>query len=69
MLHIYVTKEHLYVFKFFSQKGAFPMPQKIPQVKLAEIKRNTDLVALVRSYGIELKAQGRNYTGRCPFHE
>jgi DNA primase catalytic core len=28
-----------------------------------------DLVALVRSHGVELKKRGRSYVGLCPFHE
>jgi DNA primase len=35
---------------------------------IEEIKQNTDLVALIRSRGIELKRSGRNYKGLCPFH-
>ena len=35
----------------------------------AEIKRTTDLAAVVRSYGIELKSEGRDWRGKCPFHE
>jgi DNA primase catalytic core len=33
------------------------------------IKRTTDLAAVVRGYGVELKAEGRDLRGRCPFHE
>ncbi|XDD51144.1 CHC2 zinc finger domain-containing protein [Leptospira sp. WS92.C1] len=36
---------------------------------LEEIKRNTDLVALVRSYGVEIRPHGKNWVGRCPFHD
>ncbi|WP_426493649.1 CHC2 zinc finger domain-containing protein [Leptospira interrogans serovar Grippotyphosa] len=36
---------------------------------LDELKRMVDLVALVKSYGIELKGHGKNFVGRCPFHE
>ncbi|WP_061226858.1 CHC2 zinc finger domain-containing protein [Leptospira interrogans] len=36
---------------------------------LEELKRNTDLVALVRSHGVDLKPHGKNWVGRCPFHE
>ncbi|WP_244939875.1 CHC2 zinc finger domain-containing protein [Leptospira adleri] len=36
---------------------------------LEELKRNTDLVALVKRYGVDLKPHGKNFVGRCPFHE
>ena len=32
------------------------------------IKRTTDLVRVVQSYGVKLKKTGRNYVGRCCFH-
>jgi DNA primase catalytic core len=35
----------------------------------AEIKRTTDLVRVVESYGVKLRKTGRNYVGRCCFHE
>jgi len=34
-----------------------------------EIKRTTDLVRVVESYGVKLKRTGRNYVGRCCFHD
>ncbi|WP_061286891.1 CHC2 zinc finger domain-containing protein [Leptospira interrogans] len=40
-----------------------------PRPTLDELKRMVDLVALVKSYGIELKGHGKNFVGRCPFHE
>ncbi|WP_255297681.1 CHC2 zinc finger domain-containing protein, partial [Leptospira kirschneri] len=36
---------------------------------LDDLKRNTDLVALIRSYGVALQGHGKNFVGRCPFHE
>lgn len=33
------------------------------------IKRTTDLVRVVEGYGIKLKKTGRNYVGRCCFHQ
>jgi len=43
---------------------------RIPEDELDRIKRDTDLVKLVQSRGVELKKHGyRNYIGRCPFHE
>jgi len=34
-----------------------------------EIKRMTDLVRVVESYGVKLRKTGRNYVGRCCFHD
>jgi DNA primase catalytic core len=46
-----------------------PMPWRIPETDLDQAKRQTDLVALVQSRGIELKKHGsKDFIGRCPFH-
>jgi DNA primase catalytic core len=42
---------------------------RIPEDELERIKRETDLVALVRVRGIELKPHGKDLLGLCPFHE
>ncbi|HSR87841.1 MAG TPA: CHC2 zinc finger domain-containing protein [Pontiella sp.] len=43
---------------------------RIPEEELERIKQQTDLAALVRSRGIELKKHGsRDWSGCCPFHE
>ena len=34
-----------------------------------EIKRTTDIVRVVESYGIALKREGKDFVGLCPFHE
>jgi DNA primase catalytic core len=34
-----------------------------------QIKRTTDLVRVVENYGVKLKKTGRNYVGRCCFHD
>ena len=45
------------------------MPWRIPEERLEAVKRSTDLVALARSRGIELKRHGsKDWIGRCPFH-
>jgi DNA primase catalytic core len=45
------------------------MPWKIPEDQIEAVKRQTDLVALVQSRGIELKKHGaKDFIGRCPFH-
>jgi DNA primase len=41
---------------------------RIPEDELDRLKRETDLAALVRSRGVELKARGKDLVGRCPFH-
>ncbi|EUJ24996.1 DNA primase [Listeria grandensis FSL F6-0971] len=41
--------------------------QRIPEEKIDEIRSQADIVDVVGSY-VQLKKQGRNYTGLCPFH-
>ena len=42
---------------------------RIPEPEIERVKHQTDLLALVRSRGIELKKHGsRDWIGRCPFH-
>lgn len=42
---------------------------RISTVEIERVRQETDLPALVRSRGVELKAQiGRDLAGRCPFH-
>ncbi len=43
---------------------------RIPESEIERIKQQTDLAALVRSRGIELKKHGNgNLAGNCPFHD
>jgi len=43
---------------------------RIPDEEIARIKRETDLLTLVRSRGVELGKHGtKDWAGRCPFHE
>ena len=43
---------------------------RIPDEEIDRLKRGTDLAALVRSRGVELKKHGsRDLIGRCPFHD
>lgn len=43
---------------------------RIPDAEIDRIKRETDLAALVRSRGVDLKPHGTgNLVGTCPFHE
>jgi len=39
------------------------------QEQIEAVKRGVDLVALIRSSGVELERKGLNWIGRCPFHE
>ncbi|EMF82559.1 putative DNA primase [Leptospira weilii serovar Topaz str. LT2116] len=41
----------------------------IPKEEITRLKTETDLLALVRSYGIELKNHGTNWVAKCPFHD
>src|SRR5579872_3499724 len=43
---------------------------RIPETDLEGVKRATDLLALVRSRGVELKKHGsKDWIGCCPFHD
>ena len=43
---------------------------RIPEAELEQIKHGTDLAALVRAKGIELRPHGGGHlAGKCPFHE
>ena len=39
------------------------------QAEIEAVKRSVDLVALIRSSGVELKKKGKDFVGRCPFHD
>lgn len=46
------------------------MARLIPEGDIERVKRETDLVALIRSRGIELRKHGsKDLIGRCPFHD
>ena len=42
---------------------------RIPQDELDRLKRDVDLVELLTARGVELKANGKDLVGLCPFHE
>jgi len=43
---------------------------RIPETDIDRVKRSTDLLALVRSRGVELKKHGsKDWIGRCSFHD
>jgi DNA primase len=45
------------------------MPWRIPEADIERVKRETDLLALVQSRGVQLKKHGaKDFVGRCPFH-
>lgn len=39
------------------------------RAQLDALKRQSDLVAVVREHGIVLRRRGRTYFGLCPFHQ
>jgi DNA primase catalytic core len=41
----------------------------IEQADIDRVKRTTDLAALVRARGVELKRKGKQLVGLCPFHD
>ncbi|TAL41058.1 MAG: toprim domain-containing protein, partial [Salinibacterium sp.] len=41
----------------------------IPDDEIERIKRETDLAAVIRARGVDLKPQGHDLVGLCPFHE
>ncbi len=41
----------------------------IPEDEIERIKRGTDLAAVIRARGVELKPSGGDLVGRCPFHD
>lgn len=43
------------------------MSTRIPEDKLNELRQSTDIVDVISDY-VQLKKQGRNYFGLCPFH-
>ena len=43
---------------------------RISELEIERVNRRTDLLALVRSRGVELRQhEGQNWIGRCPFHD
>ncbi|WAA11486.1 DNA primase [Fervidibacillus halotolerans] len=44
------------------------MVERIPEEKIEEIRHSVDIVDVVSEY-VQLKKQGRNYFGLCPFHD
>lgn len=42
---------------------------RIPEDELERLKREVSLQRLCEKYGIELKPQGKDMIGRCPFHD
>ena len=42
---------------------------RIPDHEIERLKAEVSLVRLVESSGVELKRTGKDYLGRCPFHD
>ncbi|NJL70889.1 MAG: toprim domain-containing protein [Candidatus Competibacteraceae bacterium] len=45
------------------------MTVTLAREELDELKASVDLVALMQSYGVELKVCGKGHHARCPFHD
>jgi len=45
------------------------VPYRIPDEELSRLKREADLVGLVRASGVELAPCGEDLRGKCPWHE
>ncbi|HZH61946.1 MAG TPA: CHC2 zinc finger domain-containing protein, partial [Metabacillus sp.] len=43
------------------------MGNRIPEELIEKIQRTSDIVDVISEY-VQLKKQGRNYFGLCPFH-
>ncbi len=43
------------------------MSKRISEDKINEIRQASDIVDVISDY-VQLKKQGRNYFGLCPFH-
>lgn len=43
------------------------MMQRIPEETIDQIRNQADIVDVIGNY-VQLKKQGRNYIGLCPFH-
>src|SRR4051812_24158215 len=41
----------------------------MPRIDFEAIKRTADLVAVIQSHGVELKREGKDWVGLCPFHD
>lgn len=41
----------------------------IPEAEIEKIKQTTELAAVIRARGVELKPSGHDLVGLCPFHE
>jgi len=42
---------------------------RIPEQDIERLKEEVSVQRLVESAGIELKKSGKDWLGRCPFHE
>jgi len=51
---------------FFAKEPAMP---RIPNEEIQRLKREVSLVRLCERYNIELKSQGKNLVGFCPWHK
>ena len=42
---------------------------RIPEAEIERLKNEVSVERLVESSGVELKKSGKDWLGRCPFHE
>ncbi len=42
---------------------------RIPETEIERLKNEVSVERLVEAWGIELKKSGKDWLGRCPFHE
>ena len=42
---------------------------RIPETEIERLKAEVSLVRLVEAHGVELKRHGKDWLGRCPFHD
>ena len=46
----------------------FTLSERIAEETINEIRQRSDIVDIISEY-VQLKKQGRNYLGLCPFHQ
>jgi DNA primase len=51
----------------FSERAVFTA--RIPDEEIERLKKEIPIERLVTGFGVELKRQGKDLFGRCPFHD
>jgi hypothetical protein len=52
-----------------SRKKELPPMARIPEGELERLKNEVSVQRLIEASGLELKKGGKDWLGRCPFHE